>query len=108
MVPRYLSAQLLLPAPWCCDQMARVPDHMAAGAGRHSRRDEGGGEVTIFGRFIFGSLAVFFAGLHYQLEIKPYARKRGLSTDDVVRAGCLATDRCIRKAFADYHQEADP
>ena len=61
--------------------------------------------MSIFGRFLFGSLAVFFARLHYRLEIRPYARKRGLSTDDVVRAGCLATERCIRAAFSDTTPE---
>jgi hypothetical protein len=57
--------------------------------------------MSIFGRFVFGSLASFFASCHYRFEIKPYARKRGLSADHVVRAGCLATERCIRAAFAD-------
>lgn len=60
----------------------------------------------LFGRFLFGTLAVFFAGLHYRYEVKPYAQKRGLSVDHVVRAGCRATERSIRAAFNQREGEA--
>ena len=57
--------------------------------------------MNIFGRFLFGSLAVFFARLHYRFEIKPHAERRGMDLDHVVRAGCLATERCIREAWGE-------
>jgi hypothetical protein len=49
--------------------------------------------MTIFGRFVFGTLAVFFADLHYRHEIIPLARKKGWTRAQVLEAEIASAKR---------------
>jgi hypothetical protein len=50
-------------------------------------------------RFIFGTLAVFFARMHYRWEVRPYARRAGHDRAAVRQAAASAVLRIFDKAW---------
>lgn len=52
--------------------------------------------MQIFGRLVFGSLAIFFWKLHYRYEVIPYAKKQGYTLGEVISAAQLNAAKRIK------------
>ena len=57
--------------------------------------------MTIFGRFVFGTLGNWFGSLHYRYEIRPYAEARGHTREQVLQASLRAHKRAFDEAWPD-------
>lgn len=55
--------------------------------------------MNMFGKWILGSITIFFAKLHYRYEVIPYAKKKGHSVEDVQGAAALAVHKLIRNEW---------
>ena len=55
--------------------------------------------MIIFGRFVFGSICIWFGKLHYRHEIRPYAAKNGYTRAQCYKASLRAHKQGFDEAW---------